>query len=342
MDKRRIILIAAVLIAATLTAISFILTMDKSPRTFCENKVDKARLIYNRAVDSMKAKDDQKAITAFITVVNKYPGSSYAELALNELGAMYGKMGDLEKETYYYNRLLDEFPGTKNSDKIIERLGGLSLDTLKAPGMTGDSVEYVVKSGDSLFAIARRFGTTIDLIKMVNGLQGDVIHPGQKLKIVIAKFSILVDKKNNRLLLRKDGKPFKLYTVSTGKDNSTPVGVFKIEEKMVKPVWYKVNAVVAPDSKEYELGERWMGLSAQGYGIHGTSDESTIGNQVTQGCVRMYNKDVIELFNIVPSGTEVVIKDSVDDMWTEARPRDIPAPQTAEAAPKDEKGTGTS
>lgn len=50
-----------------------------------------------------------------------------------------------------------------------------------------------------------------------------------------------------------------------------------------------------------------MGLSKPHYGIHGTNKPSSIGKAVSNGCIRMYNKDVIELFNIVPIGTVVKI-----------------------------------
>ena len=46
-----------------------------------------------------------------------------------------------------------------------------------------------------------------------------------------------------------------------------------------------------------------------GYGIHGTTDPVSIGTQATQGCVRMLNNEVEELFDILPEGTEVVIVD---------------------------------
>jgi hypothetical protein len=42
---------------------------------------------------------------------------------------------------------------------------------------------YIVRSGDCLYNIARRYGTTVDRIKKLNGLKGDIIYPGQKLKL---------------------------------------------------------------------------------------------------------------------------------------------------------------
>jgi lipoprotein-anchoring transpeptidase ErfK/SrfK len=50
-----------------------------------------------------------------------------------------------------------------------------------------------------------------------------------------------------------------------------------------------------------------MGLSIEHYGIHGSKDENAIGKQVTQGCIRMRNAEVEQLYDLVPVGTEVVI-----------------------------------
>ena len=184
------------------------------------------------------------------------------------------------------------------------------MKKLLSSGPKQKNAEYVVKPGDFLYAIARKFNTTVALIKKMNGLESDTIHPGQKLKISVAKFSILVDKSENTLVLKRDGEVFKTYSVATGKDNSTPVGVVTIVDKMVKPVWTKPGVrLVMPDSEEYELGERWLSVSMKGYGIHGTNDEASIGKQLTAGCVRMRNEDVIELYDLVSIGTEVEIVD---------------------------------
>lgn len=50
-----------------------------------------------------------------------------------------------------------------------------------------------------------------------------------------------------------------------------------------------------------------MGLSKPHYGIHGTNNPSSIGKNVSHGCIRMYNRDVLELASKVPIGTKVVI-----------------------------------
>ena len=57
------------------------------------------------------------------------------------------------------------------------------------------------------------------------------------------------------------------------------------------------------------LGSRWMGFDLSEYGIHGTTEPETLGQQITQGCVRMSNAEVKELFAIIPVGTEVTVVD---------------------------------
>ncbi|MCX5679981.1 MAG: L,D-transpeptidase [Candidatus Omnitrophica bacterium] len=57
------------------------------------------------------------------------------------------------------------------------------------------------------------------------------------------------------------------------------------------------------------LGSRWLGISKPSYGIHGTTQPESIGQSVTEGCVRMRNEEVKELYILVPEGTEVVITD---------------------------------
>ena len=54
-------------------------------------------------------------------------------------------------------------------------------------------------------------------------------------------------------------------------------------------------------------GTRWMGLSARGYGIHGTNNPSSIGTKASNGCIQMFNDDVNELYSQVPIGTTVII-----------------------------------
>jgi lipoprotein-anchoring transpeptidase ErfK/SrfK len=109
-------------------------------------------------------------------------------------------------------------------------------------------------------------------------------------------YSITINVNARTLTLFRNGKWYKSYKVAVGKPSTpTPRGTFKIVEKAINPGG--------------PFGVRWLGLSAPGgdYGIHGTNNPSSIGKAVSNGCVRMYNKDVLELANTVPIGTVVKI-----------------------------------
>lgn len=119
--------------------------------------------------------------------------------------------------------------------------------------------------------------------------------------------SILINKANNRLYFYRDGRLVKEYPVATGRNPElTPEGNFTILTK-------GVNSPGA-NSMDPRLGSRWMGLSAGGaraghkYGIHGTNEPSSIGKYASEGCIRMQNEDVEELFQMVPTGTPVQIR----------------------------------
>ena len=118
---------------------------------------------------------------------------------------------------------------------------------------------------------------------------------------------IRVDKSKNILVLYLNDKPFKHYRVATGLGGGTPVGEFKIINKIENPTWYKTGVVVQPGDPKNYLGTRWLGLDTPGYGIHGTIEPQSIGTHSTSGCVRMLNREVEELFIIVPQGTAVKI-----------------------------------
>ncbi len=181
--------------------------------------------------------------------------------------------------------------------------------TFISPAPDTQSLSYTVLRGDNLTKIAKKHQVTPDLIKRINGLAGDALKIGAKLKIPTAKLSVVVDKSQNTLILKSGEEVLKTYLVSTGTNNSTPVGVFKITDKLMNPTWYKAGAVKAPGDKENMLGTRWMGINQKSYGIHGTTEPEKLGQQVTAGCVRMKNEDVEELYSFLPSGTEVTIVD---------------------------------
>ncbi len=250
-----------------------------------------------------------EARAALEQLLTTFPDSPVADDALLRLGEIQEAEQRFAEARASYQTLLQRFPESPLVDRIQEHLGRVNVALLFSKAATEQDVVYEVRPGDTLGRIAARFATTVEFIKKANGLTNDVIRPQQRLKVHQGRFSIVVDKSQGRLLLTDSNQFVKVYQVATGKDQSTPVGTFKIVNKIPDPVWYTQGAVVPPDSPENILGTRWMGFDKSGYGIHGTDDPTPVTEQASAGCVRMTNRDVEELFSIVPLGTEVTVVD---------------------------------
>jgi lipoprotein-anchoring transpeptidase ErfK/SrfK len=111
-----------------------------------------------------------------------------------------------------------------------------------------------------------------------------------------SRYGITVNVAERKLTLFKEGKLFKTYPIAVGKPSTpTPKGNFRIINKAHNPGG--------------PFGARWLGLSTPNgdYGIHGTNNPSSIGKAVSNGCIRTYNNNIIELYNLVAIGTPVKV-----------------------------------
>jgi lipoprotein-anchoring transpeptidase ErfK/SrfK len=217
--------------------------------------------------------------------------------------------GNLLQAKGLYQQLITGFANISDVGAWQKKMDELNIKLLFSPVITPKSKLYEIKPGDTLTKIARDFKTTIDLLKKANAIADDRIVPGRKIKVWTEPFSIVIDKTQNILMLKCDEEIIKTYVVATGVNNSTPIGTFTITKKITNPTWFKSGAVIAPGTPENLLGTRWLGFDLAGYGIHGTNDPQLLGRQVTQGCVRLSNPDIEELYAIIPEGTEVTIVD---------------------------------
>lgn len=116
---------------------------------------------------------------------------------------------------------------------------------------------------------------------------------------------IVIHIAERKLFLIEDNAIRKTYDTAVGKPSTpSPEGTFTIVNRIPHPTWYGSRKPVAPGRKN-PLGTRWLGLSAAGYGIHGTNNPASIGKAASKGCIRMRNRDVEELFELVDAGVTV-------------------------------------
>lgn len=110
------------------------------------------------------------------------------------------------------------------------------------------------------------------------------------------EYEIEVYPQQHRLKVLRHGKMIKSYWVAVGNPATpTPIGEYKI--------------VYKGENWGPSFGPRWLGLNVPWgyYGIHGTNKPYSIGQHQSHGCIRMHNRDVIELYRMIPLGTKVSI-----------------------------------
>jgi len=113
----------------------------------------------------------------------------------------------------------------------------------------------------------------------------------------------------------KDGRAIR-YKVGVGRAGQQWFGSTKVASKHIKPAWTppdvirgnKAAWVAEPGAPNNPMGAAALVLSDHELAIHGTNDAKSIGGYVSWGCIRMYNRDIMDLYSRVSVGTPVVIK----------------------------------
>lgn len=132
---------------------------------------------------------------------------------------------------------------------------------------------------------------------------------------------IIVKTATHELAYIEDGEVKQLFQIALGKKgHDTPEGEFTATVKANNPYYRKLD-IQGGDAKN-PLGSRWIGFDANDtdgreFGIHGTNRPSSIGYNVTNGCIRLKNSDVEILYEEIPLGTRVLItpsKESIEEL----------------------------
>ena len=177
-----------------------------------------------------------------------------------------------------------------------------------------------VGKGGSYWTVARgarkEFGhpITMGTLMALNGISPKSLHPDTKLKVPTKPIQILVDKSEFRLYLLMDGKVLRAFPIGIGKDDRTPEGDFTITAKAKNPDWRdpRTGRLFKYGQPGHLIGDRWMGFKkgrdVTHFGIHGTVDPTSIGDAVSDGCIRMGTEDLSFLFDFVGDGVPVHIR----------------------------------
>ena len=124
------------------------------------------------------------------------------------------------------------------------------------------------------------------------------------------------------------------YPIAVGRQGRSMRGTTVIRRKEEWPGWIPTENMLRTEPEVYgpfargipgglrsPLGARALYLYRGGkdtmYRIHGTNDLASIGNSGSAGCIRMFNHDIIHLFEMVPNGTKVVVRTKADSIRLE-------------------------
>lgn len=124
---------------------------------------------------------------------------------------------------------------------------------------------------------------------------------------------LIVKLSDRRVYVYKGDKAIVSYPIAIGKPGwETPVGTYKVLSMEKNPIFksFKSGAIIHP-GPENPLGVRWIGIWTDGktqLGFHGTNQPELIGQAVSHGCIRMYNKDVVALYEQVAPGMTVKVE----------------------------------
>jgi len=245
-----------------------------------------------------------------------------------ELGGYYLSQKDIPdfeyKARHAYSLALQSSLTKEKTVEIKTKLNELNRKLMFSSFATPDSTIYIVQPGDNISKISNRHKVeagssdiALGHIRRINNKKSATIFPNEKLKIITAPMWVKVSKKNFTLTLYVNDDYVKEYLVSIGdptKNSDTPSGSFTIGGKVVNPPWYgktqdgKKEVIPFGDPRNI-LGTRWMSFKeSPQLGIHGTTAPE-LGKKVSNGCVRMRNEEVEELYDLLSIGSKVIIEE---------------------------------
>jgi lipoprotein-anchoring transpeptidase ErfK/SrfK len=135
-----------------------------------------------------------------------------------------------------------------------------------------------------------------------------------------SKLAIQITKEENMLELRDGDKLVAAFPVTVGsEETASPIGEWKVrgvaklpnfryDKKMLKEGERSSEFHLLPPGPNNPVGIIWIALNRKGVGIHGSDSPDAIGRDVSHGCIRLANWDIVKLASMVKAGVPVTIR----------------------------------
>lgn len=206
-----------------------------------------------------------------------------------------GRLADahLELSEWYGDHRLSTEQEARITD-LLDRLAGTVIYSrehlLERP--------YEVQPGDSLEKISELFEVPPQLLANINGIRDprDVM-PGRQLKVVKGPFNACVCLSKYHLVLYLGNRYAGRFPIGIGSDAPAGEGEYVVQRKLTNPIYYG-RPVTDKDDPNNPLGEYALDLGG-GILIHGTNNPASIGRTEDRGCIRLGERDIQDVSNIL-------------------------------------------
>jgi L,D-transpeptidase ErfK/SrfK len=201
----------------------------------------------------------------------------------------------------------------------------------KGDGMVGEAQTAMVKAEEDFSDVAENFDVGYYEVFEANpGVNPDEPVVGTVL-IIPTQYIIPKELQRNDIIINlaemrlyylpKTGNKVFIFPVGIGKEDwDTPLGEMSVVKKVKDPQWvvpesiYKFRETIGekipriiPPGPDNPLGSYKLGLSKGGFLIHGTNLPAGVGRRSSAGCIRLYESDIKQLYNMVEIGTKVLV-----------------------------------
>jgi L,D-transpeptidase ErfK/SrfK len=131
--------------------------------------------------------------------------------------------------------------------------------------------------------------------------------------LMTANTRVVISLSQRQLTLYQNDEIWNEFPVAIGQDEwQTPTGDFTVRDMRTDPRWqHPITKESVGPGPSNPLGSRWIGFLVMGdyhIGIHGTNQETLIGEAVSHGCVRMFDQDIQTLYSHLKVGTPIKVE----------------------------------
>ena len=223
---------------------------------------------------------------------------------------------------------LNEMLSTPMSEQqlafVIKQLSKLSKEWLFSKTAFPDDnlcSSYKVEPGDQFVTLGKRFKVPYEILMQINNISNPkALRAGDTIKVINGPFHCRIYRSAFTMDLYLQDTYVRSFSVGLGKPGmETPTGCWIVKPggKLISPTWTDpaTGKTYEAEDPDYPLGARWIGLEGikgtakdrSGFAIHGTKNIEEIGTAESRGCIRLYNEDVILLYNFLMPGVSQVI-----------------------------------